>query len=90
MEKKIMERIKSNSLKVLFVIALLCPGVFADGDMGSGGLTDLDTPPPTVKTTRTLEDGDMGSGGRPSSGTENGTYLDSVLTSIYEYLDSMI
>jgi hypothetical protein len=89
MEKKIMKRARSNSLKVLLVMALLCPAAFADGEMGSGGLADYDTPPATVKTSQSLEDGEMGSGGKLSEG-EDGISIDSVLSSIYEYLDSMI
>ncbi len=85
-----MKSIRSNSLRVLFVIALLCPAVFADGDMGSGGFADSDTPLATTKTRRSLEDGDMGSGGRLASNTENGTYLDSVFSTIYVYLDSIL
>ncbi|HUR97473.1 MAG TPA: hypothetical protein VMZ26_05325 [Pyrinomonadaceae bacterium] len=82
-----MKSIKSNSLKVLFVIALLCPAAFADGDMGSGGFADPNEP--VVKTTQSLE-GDMGSGGRLANDTGRKRYLDSVLSSIYEYLDSVI
>jgi hypothetical protein len=85
-----MNRIRLNSLKVLVFIALLCPAAFADGDMGSGGFTDSDQPAPTVKTQRTLEDGDMGSGGRLSSNTEDRTYFDSVISAIYDYLDSVV
>ena len=86
-----MEKLKSNSLKVLFVIALLCPAVFADdGEMGSGGFAGSDTPPATVKTVQSLDDGEMGSGGRSSGISEHGTYLDSMLGSIYEYLDSVM
>ena len=81
-----MKSIKANTLKLMVVIALLCPAAFADGDMGSGGLWDSDVPTTPVKTSRSLEDGDMGSGGLTSSAT----YLDSVLNSIYDYFDSMI
>ncbi|MEP6703794.1 MAG: hypothetical protein ABJB34_03215 [Acidobacteriota bacterium] len=75
---------RSNLLKVLFVIALLCPAVFADGDMGSGGFADSGAGPATVKTPRSFEDGDMG------NTWSSRTSLDSMLSSIYEYLDSMI
>lgn len=85
MERKSMKSIKANALKLMVVIALLCPAAFADGDMGSGGLAEYDVPTASVKTSRSL-DGDMGSGGRTSSSS----YLDSVLNSIYDYFDSMI
>ena len=90
MGRKIMKSFRSNSLKVLVFIALLCPAVFADGDMGSGGFANSDLPPTAAETQRSLEDGDMGSGGRMSPVTDDGTYLDSVLSSLYEYLDSML
>lgn len=86
METKTMKSIKANTLKLMVVIALLCPAAFADGDMGSGGFADSDVPTTTVKTNRSLEDGDMGSGGR----TASSSYLDSVMNSIYDYFDSMI
>ena len=89
MERRTMKSIKTNTLKLMVVIALLCPAAFADGDMGSGGLAGSEVPNTPVKTVRTTEDdGDMGSGGRISSGSA--TYLDSVLNSIYDYFDSMI
>jgi hypothetical protein len=74
-----------NAVKVLVAIAILCPAVFADGEMGSGGFTGSDVTPVPVKSERTLEDGEMGSGGRLAGG-----YLDYVILTINDYVDSMI
>jgi hypothetical protein len=83
-ERKSMKSIKLNALKVLAVVVLLCPAVFADGDMGSGGFADSGLP--TAKTGASL-DGDMGSGGLNDSGSDAWR---SALSSIYDYLESMI
>ena len=79
-----MKSIKLNALKVLAVVVLFCPAVFADGDMGSGGFANSGSP--TAKTGASL-DGDMGSGGLNDSGSDTWR---SALSSIYDFLDSMI
>ena len=80
-----MKNMKLNAAKVLVVIAILCPAVFADGEMGSGGFTGSDVTPPPVKSERTLEDGEMGSGGRLATG-----YLDYVIQTMGDFIDAMI
>ena len=77
-----MRKIRDNVLKVLVLIALSCTAVFADGEMGGGGLADTGAGTRTGKTviTRTTEDGEMGGGGLADS-----TYLESVMKSIYDY-----
>jgi len=81
-----MKNMKLNAAKVLVVIALLCPAVFADGEMGSGGFADnSDVTPPPVKSVRTLEDGEMGSGGRLATG-----YLDYIIQTMSDFIDSVI
>ncbi len=82
-----MNRIKSNILKSLVVIALMAPAAFADGDMGSGGFADSDVPVPVKTSPRTTEDGDMGSGGRSSTTDDGRDYLDWMLSSVCEYFD---
>ena len=90
-----MKNMKSTVAKSLFVIALLCPAVFADGDQGSGGFADDGS---TVITSESTMEGDQGSGGltgdQGSGGAtampcEEESYLDSVIDSIYEYFDSV-
>ena len=79
--------IKKNTLKVLVMVLLFCPAVFADGgDMGGGGLADQSVPADVAKTVRTSEDGDMGGGGRASETS----FLEAAFDSIYEYIDGMI
>lgn len=81
-----MRNIRKNTLKALIAIALFCPAVFADGDMGGGGLADSGNGSKTGKAViiRTTEDGDMGGGGRFA----DPSYVDAVMSSIYTYLDS--
>lgn len=75
-----MKKMKKTILKAVVVAALLCPSVYADGDMGSGGKTCQNGQPTC------LTNGDMGSGGLSSSSDET-TYLDSVISTIYDYFD---
>lgn len=75
-----MRKIKLNAAKSLVLIALFCPVAFADGDQGSGGFANYETP--VVKTS---PEGDQGSGGL-SAPTTNPSYLDTVLSSVSEYL----
>ena len=73
----------------MVLIALSCPMAFADGEMGGGGLYDSGNGSNIEKTViiRTSEsDGEMGGGGR-SSGAG---YLESVMTSLYDYLNWVI
>jgi hypothetical protein len=86
---EIMKNISSISIRIVIFIALLCPAVFADGDMGSGGFANSDLPPAAADTQRSIEDGDMGSGGRLATTTDD-TYLDSMLSAVYAYLDSVL
>ena len=81
-----MKIIRLNAAKTLFMIALFCPFTFADdGDQGSGGLGEPGSA--VVKTTTPrLPDGDQGSGVRPTLAT-SGSYIDTVLESVYEYFD---
>lgn len=74
---------KKNTLKALVIIGLFSTSVFADGDMGGGGLLDNGTDARNTKTviTMTTEDGDMGGGGRLA----DQTYLETLMTSIYDY-----
>lgn len=87
---------KKTVLKLMLVVALLCPTAYAEGDMGSGGKTcpegqqtcltgdmgsgGLTSYDGPTKQTRTTE-GDMGSGGRSES------YLEMVFKSIVSYID---
>ena len=77
-----MKNLKLNAVKALFAIAIFCPAIFADGEMGSGGFASSDVPPVPVKSERTLEDGEMGSGGFASS------YFEYVILAINDYIDS--
>ena len=92
-----MTKTTKNILKAVMVVALLCPAVFAEGDMGSGGKTcpqgttcltgdmgsgGLTSYDTATKTSRTPE-GDMGSGGL-NGGTD---YFDELVRSFYEYFD---
>ena len=81
-----MKSIRKNTLKVLMMVLLFCPAVFADGDMGGGGLADTGNPTNTTKTIRIAEDGDMGGGGRVSSTG----FFQAAFDSIYEFIDEMI
>lgn len=76
-----MKNFRQNVLKVAVMIALFCPAAFADGEMGGGGLADAGNGTRTGKTvvTITAEDGEMGGGGL--------AYLESVFSSIYNYLN---
>ena len=79
-----MKNTKKNILKAVVLTALLCSSVFAEGDMGSGGKTC-----PQGQQCLT---GDMGSGGLTSykegdgaSASDDQSYLDSLLGSVYLY-----
>ena len=78
-----MKKMKSNVAKSLIIIALLCPVAFADGDQGSGGFADNDTP--VVKTSGSGLEGDQGSGGLAEQ-----SYIDTVLKSAADYFNWMI
>ncbi len=77
-----MKKFKHITLKVLVVVGLFCTAVFAEGDMGGGGLADTGIESKTSKTviTRTTEEGDMGGGGLADL-----SYFDTVIASIYGY-----
>jgi hypothetical protein len=79
-----MKKNRKNILKAVVMIALFCPAVFADGEMGGGGLADSGTDGRSGKTViiRTAEDGEMGGGGRLA----DSSYLGSWIDSIYDYL----
>ncbi|MEO6333481.1 MAG: hypothetical protein ABIO91_00725 [Pyrinomonadaceae bacterium] len=83
-----MKKLKKNTLKVVVMIALFCPAVFADGEMGGGGLSDSGNADTGIKTViiRTPEDGEMGGGGRLA----DSGYIGSVLTSIYDCFDWIV
>ncbi len=83
-----MKNIKLNAAKSLFIVALLCQAIFADGDQGSGGFASTDAP--EVKSIGASMEGDQGSGGLSRTGFENAGYLDAVLNTIYGYVDSII
>jgi hypothetical protein len=86
MEKNTMKNIKKNMLKVLVLVALLCPVAFADpGDMGGGGFANYDAPVKSAETTNL--DGDMGGGGLAA---ETKSYLESVLDAVCDYFDVAI
>jgi len=86
MEKNTMKNIKKNMLKVLVLVALLCPVAFADpGDMGGGGFADNGAPVKTNETTNL--DGDMGGGGLAD---DSKSYLESVIDSVCYYFDVVI
>lgn len=82
-----MKNTRKNALKVVIMLALFCPAVFADGDMGGGGLAASNNEAQTAKTVILAPpadgDGDMGGGGRSS----DSSFLDSVLASISNYFD---
>ena len=80
-----MKRVKLNTAKLLFLVALLCPVAFADpGDQGSGGFADSDVL--VTKTSDSSLDGDQGSGGFTASAA-NDSYIDIVIRSASEYFD---
>lgn len=78
---KTMKKIRNNVLKVMVVGALCSSVVFADGEMGGGGLADTGTDGRGGKTviTRTTEEGEMGGGG----------LFESMFASIYDCFDRM-
>lgn len=79
-----MKKIRNTTLKVTVLIALFCGAAFADGEMGGGGLADSGDANKTGKPviTLTTEDGEMGGGGL--------SYLSSVLSSVYDYFESVV
>lgn len=82
-----MKNIKLNLAKSLVLVALFCPAAFADGEQGSGGFAEG----PTCSTNRDYSaDGEQGSGGLTTTPCEGTTEVDSVFTSILDYLDSLI
>jgi hypothetical protein len=83
-----MKNIKLNAVKALFMITLLCSAVFAEGDQGSGGFAGTDTT--VVKTTEASVDGDQGSGGFSANSTQSGTYFDSLMSVIEDWIGSMV
>ena len=68
-----MKNVKDMTLKALLVIALLATPVFADGDMGGGGLAGYETDGKS-----TMTEGDMGGGGFYSTDEEL-TFIDSLI-----------
>ncbi len=84
-----MKNTKKNALKALVMLALFCPAVFADGEMGGGGLSASAETSRTGKTVIILgteDDGEMGGGGRPAESS----YVGSLLTSIFDYFDRIM
>lgn len=79
-----MQKIRNNTLKALVVMALFSATAFAEGDMGGGGFAESDSPTKTP-VVRSAE-GDMGGGGRST----DGGYIDSLLTSIYDYFEGIL
>lgn len=82
-----MKNIKPTIAKSLLVIALFCPPALADGDQGSGGLTESGAT--DVSSCETTLDGDQGSGGLTEIACEDSDLLGSILSSIYDYFDGM-
>ena len=80
-----MKNIRRNTLKAVVMIALFCPAVFADGEMGGGGLSLPGNGETSAKTVivGTTEDGEMGGGGRSA----DPGYGEWILTSITDYFD---
>ena len=77
-----MKNVKEMTLKVLLVTALFATPVFADGDMGGGGLASYETGSKPVTTT----EGDMGGGGFCSTANEE-TFLDSLIREASVFFD---
>ena len=74
-----MKNIKTGAIKVVFLISIFCSVAFADGEMGGGGLSEPGTNNGTVRTVVA------------STTTETGsTYIESVIASVFEYIDWMI
>ena len=80
-----MKSIKRTFAGVLFIIALSCSTVFAEGEMGGGGFAS--TEDPIQVSTTASDDGEMGGGGRSES---RGGYIDVLLASIDAYFDSLV
>ena len=78
-----MKNVKELTLKTLLVIALFATPIFADGDMGGGGLASYET---GGKSGATTEDGDMGGGGFCSTANEE-TFLDSLIREASVFFD---
>ena len=79
-----MKNIKKNVLKIVVLIALSAPAAFADGDMPGGGLASNGdgTKSGEVVTAEVTEDSSAG-----LTGTDA---VNSFLSAIYEYFDSMV
>jgi hypothetical protein len=79
-----MKNVRDNTLKALILIALFSSSIFADGEMGGGGLYDSGSQNTGAKAVivQSTEDGEMGGGGRAL----DSSYLESVMKSIYNYL----
>lgn len=80
-----MKNLRNDAAKTLIVIALCSSAIFADGEMGGGGLADSGNVGTGAKTVivQTTEDGEMGGGGR----TSDPGYVESIMSSIYTYFD---
>jgi hypothetical protein len=83
-----MKNIKMTAAKSLFLIALFCPIALAEGDQGSGGFANGDGT--VVRACELSVDGDQGSGGLTAGTCEETSYVDTVISAIYAYLDSMV
>ncbi len=86
-----MKNLKKNTLKILVLVALLCPAAFADGDMGGGGFVGCEDPahPGTIIE---CPEGDMGGGGRSKGDMGGGGRMSTsgYLDTAYIFFDSII
>jgi hypothetical protein len=81
-----MKNIKKNTLKIVVLIALFAPAAFADGDMPGGGLaSNGEGNNGEVVSTQASDNGVVG-----LAQTSDTTNVPSILSAIYEYLNSMI
>ena len=74
-----MKNIKTGAIKVVFLISIFCSAAYADGEMGGGGLSEPGTNNGTVKTVVTS-----------TTNATDSTYIESVIASLFEYIDWMI
>ena len=81
-----MKGIRNRVVNALMIGALCSSVVFADGEMGGGGLADtgIDSHGSKTVITRSTEDGEMGGGGLFES-----SYVKSMIGSVYDYLQRM-